>query len=59
MAVRLKHAGVNIEERNIVPSIASVVKELSKNKNIKEVIVLPNYSSMLDFRKVVLGRKIL
>ena len=59
MAVRLKHAGVNIEDKNIIPSIASIVKEVSKNKNIKEIIVLPNYSSMLDFRKVVLGRKIL
>jgi len=59
MVVRLKYANVDVSSAFITTEISFLLKELSKNKSINSVVVLPNYSAMLDFRKVVLGRKIL
>lgn len=58
MAVRLSYAGVEVSSGNINQNVAACLKNISA-KNFKSVVVLPNYSAMLDFRKAVLGRKIL
>jgi UDP-N-acetylmuramyl tripeptide synthase len=59
MAIRLKYAGVLIPSSNVSNNLAGVVKMLTADRNIKEVSVLPNYSAMLDLRKLIIGRKIL
>ncbi len=59
MAIRLGYAGVDLPEDNIDSNIKNIVSKIHKQENIRKVIVLPNYSAMLDFRKVVLGKKIL
>lgn len=59
MMVRLGYAGSKMPEKNINSRLSKTVEIIVSNENIKNIIVLPNYSAMLDFRKVVLGRKIL
>ncbi|HLD51510.1 hypothetical protein A3K34_04470 [candidate division WWE3 bacterium RIFOXYC1_FULL_40_10] len=59
MAVRLQYAGVFIDKANVDKEIAEVLKRLASKTELKNVTVLPNYSSMLAFRKLVLGRSIL
>ena len=59
MAIRLGYAGTNINEQHVSSDIKSVVAKIVEKEDIKKVVVLPNYSAMLDFRKVVLGKKIL
>lgn len=59
MAARLKYSGASPVYENISPDLALTLKTISKEKDIKSVVVLPNYSSMLNFRKIILGRKIL
>jgi lipid II isoglutaminyl synthase (glutamine-hydrolysing) len=59
MAVRLKYAGVPSNNIVIFDQLQQLLKEISKDKNVNSIVVLPNYSAMLNFRKVVLGRKIL
>jgi len=59
MATRLHYAGVTLEKNNINPDIPTVLNLITKNENISSVGVLPNYSSMLSFRKITLGRNIL
>lgn len=59
MAVRLRYAGVSFSQQNINGDIKNIVKMLTSNKEIKTVVVLPNYSSMLNLRKVIVGREIL
>jgi len=59
MAVRLEYAGINIDDQNVNSNTKNVVSKIVEKEDIKKVVVLPNYSAMLDFRKVVLGKKIL
>lgn len=58
MAVRLDYAGVSVTKQDIDSSITDTVDKI-KLEGSKNVVILPNYSAMLDFRKNVLGRKIL
>jgi len=57
MAVRLKYAEffVHIEE-NIEKSIELALKSLESNEKL---FILPNYSAMLETRKILTGKKIL
>lgn len=57
MAVRLTYAGLEISENNISLDILTSIKNI-KNK-YTNVIVLPNYSSMLQLRKLLTGKAIL
>ena len=59
MAIRLKYAEVEIEDACVNSSIKDIVLKVLKNEDSKKIVVLPNYSAMLDFRKEILGKKIL
>ncbi len=66
MAVRLNYAGINVDKNSIAPSISDCVQKINHDllnydsaENTKKVLVLPNYSAMLDFRKISTGRSIL
>jgi UDP-N-acetylmuramyl tripeptide synthase len=55
MAIRLKYAGVDVIESNICENLQVAISKIQS----KNVVVLPNYSAMLAFRKLTLGREIL
>jgi len=59
MAVRLDYAGVVIPKENVLISVAEIINRIKNKNTIKNVVVFPNYSAMLDFRKMLTGRKIL
>ena len=62
MAVRLKYAGVGVKEESIFESVEDVVRTISSDKAAaaaKTVLALPNYSAMLQLRKVLTGKAIL
>lgn len=56
MAVRLMYAGVNTERESIFEDLEKGIQKLAGEK---EVLVFPNYSAMLEVRKILIGRKIL
>lgn len=58
MALRLQYAGVNVSIENINSSLKRVIDKIHEQEG-KEVVVLPNYSAMLNFRKLTLGKEIL
>jgi UDP-N-acetylmuramyl tripeptide synthase len=59
MAVRLKYSGALLVYESISTDLSFALKTISKEKEIKYVAVFPNYSSMLNLRKIILGRGIL
>jgi UDP-N-acetylmuramyl tripeptide synthase len=59
MAVRLRYSGVEFPTENMTSGLSDSVRMLTANKGIKNIAVLPNYSSMLGLRKIVVGRGIL
>lgn len=59
LAIRLDYAGINPPKKHINPSILKTVNYIADNLHGKTVATLPNYSAMLNLRKVLLGRKIL
>lgn len=60
MLVRLKYANL---EKNVVfynSDVSKCLKFISDNySSSNEIIVFPNYSAMLNFRKLIIGKKIL
>ncbi len=58
MAVRLKYAEVLVEENNCSKNYQKILDRI-KVSGYKNVLVLPNYSSMLEVRKILTGKKIL
>jgi len=59
MAVRLRYAGLIILAGNVSPDIKKVVRDVLEDPQTRNITVLPNYSAMLEVRKILLGRKIL
>lgn len=59
MAVRLQYSGLDIEEERVIPQLSKAVEAIAKQENTKKIVVLPNYSAMLEIRKILVGRKIL
>lgn len=59
MAVRLKYAGIELDEKKMLPSIASALNAISKDFDAKQILCLPNYSAMLQLRKALIGKAIL
>ena len=66
MAVRLKYAGVLYPDEdkeknsdNLNNDLGVLIKKITGSEKIMDVLILPNYSSMLEIRKLLLGRKIL
>jgi len=57
MALRLKYAGYfcHVDE-NLEEVISKMVDQLDKNEDL---YILPNYSAMLETRKILVGRKLL
>lgn len=55
MAVRLSYAGIEVERKNLKKNLKAALSETPG----ENTIILPNYSAMLDTRKVLTGRKIL
>ncbi|MFA6981442.1 MAG: MurT ligase domain-containing protein [Patescibacteria group bacterium] len=58
MALRLKHSGVSFSEEHTFGNLKDAFAALSKI-DADEILVLPNYSAMLDVRDFLIGRKIL
>jgi UDP-N-acetylmuramyl tripeptide synthase len=58
MALRLQYAGVPVSIENTNASLKRVIDKIHEQDG-KEVVVLPNYSAMLQFRKLTLGKEIL
>lgn len=56
MATRLRYAGAEVLKENIFQDLPTLLKKISASQKI---VVLPNYSAMLEFRKLILGRSIL
>lgn len=59
MAVRLKYAGVWVSKANVYESLYGAIKHVSAESTLEEILVLPNYSAMLETRKILTGKKIL
>lgn len=59
MAIRLKYSGLKVPRDNINNDLTFVIKEILINSGIEEVLVLPNYSAMLNIRKILTGKAIL
>ncbi len=59
MAARLDYAGITLQDSNVSPDVSSCFKKAVSENEGKKIVVLPNYSAMLDFRKQLLGKKIL
>lgn len=58
MALRLHYAGVAIDYANVDPSLKHTIDKIHQT-NVSRLVVLPNYSAMLYFRKLTLGKEIL
>lgn len=58
MALRIQYAGIVIPIENVNPSLKRVIDTIYTT-DAKELVVLPNYSGMLQFRKLTLGKEIL
>lgn len=61
MAVRLGYAGIKVNKKNIISDISEVLRIATAGEESQKngVLVLPNYSAMLETRKVLTGRSIL
>ncbi len=55
MYIRLCYAGINPGNINLITDLTQFLQQ----KIYKNIICFPNYSAMLDMRKLLLGRKIL
>jgi len=55
MAIRLKYAGVSVRQENISSNLLGVLKRFDAG----DVLALPNYSAMLELRKLLKGKAIL
>jgi lipid II isoglutaminyl synthase (glutamine-hydrolysing) len=58
IAVRLHYAGIEVPKNHIATDLHNVIGKVADG-NYKEVMILPNYSAMLDVRKILTGRRIL
>lgn len=57
MALRMKYANIFCHiEKDLIEGINSMIESLDSNEKL---YILPNYSAMLDVRKLLLGRKLL
>jgi UDP-N-acetylmuramyl tripeptide synthase len=59
MAVRLQYAGISIDKSKVIPNVQEAVLFVENGCGCKEAVAFPNYSSMLELRKILLGRSIL
>lgn len=59
LAVRLHYVGIDVPQENISSDIADVLKKMKTHNDIQQIVTFPNYSAMLELRKLLLGRAIL
>lgn len=59
MAIRLQYAGVTVMQENIFMKDSALLQKLISQDPIENIVVLPNYSAMLNVRNILVGRKIL
>ena len=60
MAIRLNYAGINdLHEDTLSTNLKLIIDEIVGSEKILDVLILPNYSSMLEVRELLIGRKIL
>ena len=59
MAVRLGYAKVKVFQKRITPDLKEVFGTIASDPDAHKIVVLPNYSAMLESRKILVGRKIL
>lgn len=59
MAVRLHYAGIFVSKGDVWVGISNAVSDLVENMQSGNILVLPNYSAMLEVRKILVGRQIL
>ncbi len=59
MAVRLSYADIPVLPTNIFSKLRNALVHLDQTESIQTVIVLPNYSAMLETRRILTGRSIL
>jgi len=57
MAVRLKYAGVEVFPENIGSDSKNILKVMKKQGS-EQICILPNYSAMLQVRKLLTGKSI-
>ncbi|MFC1625009.1 MurT ligase domain-containing protein [Patescibacteria group bacterium] len=56
MAVRLMYAEIQVGKGQVFENLGEAVESLTEKK---EILVFPNYSAMLEIRKILTGKKIL
>lgn len=60
LALRLKYAGIDVQEQNIFENLNLAIDSgLSNTKKSEIFYILPTYSAMLEIRKILTGKKIL
>ncbi|HSX39837.1 MAG TPA: MurT ligase domain-containing protein [Candidatus Saccharimonadales bacterium] len=59
MSIRLHYAGITLPQNQISVDEKALVHEIVQNNQSNNILVLPNYSAMLEMRKHFLGRSIL
>jgi UDP-N-acetylmuramyl tripeptide synthase len=59
MAVRLQYAGISIDRSKVIPDVREAVLFVENACSVKNAIAFPNYSAMLELRKILTGRSIL
>lgn len=59
MAIRLRYAGVSVKEMYISDNLVAVIDTIVRRENTDDIVVLPNYSAMLEVRNILVGRAIL
>ena len=57
MATRLLYADAEISESDVV-ELRTAVEKIAGLSTIRNLYVLPNYSAMLEVRKILTGRAI-
>jgi UDP-N-acetylmuramyl tripeptide synthase len=58
MAIRLNYAGLELTEAHIHNTHAEALKQLQAS-SAKQILIFPNYSAMLEVRKLLTGKSIL
>ena len=59
MAARLQYAGVKVKQDEVQGDLKGAIRKVVADEKAKKIVILPNYSAMLEFRKIVLGKSIL
>lgn len=59
MCIRLEYAGALVSEEHYLEDISKILINVKEDPNCRKILVLPNYSAMLNLRKILIGKAIL